>query len=102
MRGKGQKYQTWGTKSTAYTKLPTPSNPPRLPAPPPLETRNTTPAYTNFNRKPSIPIKRLTPAKMQERREKGLCYNCDEKFQADHRCSRPRLFLLEGVELHEP
>jgi hypothetical protein len=39
---------------------------------------------------------------MQERREKGICYNSDEKFQPGHRCSRPRLFLLEGVELEEP
>jgi hypothetical protein len=36
---------------------------------------------------------------MQEKREKLLCYNCDEKFQPGHRCNRPRLFLLEGVEL---
>jgi hypothetical protein len=38
---------------------------------------------------------------MQERKERGLCYNCDEKFQPGHKCSRPRLFLLEGVELDE-
>jgi hypothetical protein len=38
---------------------------------------------------------------MQKRREKGLCYNCDEKFQPGHRCNRLRLFLLEGVELGE-
>lgn len=38
---------------------------------------------------------------MQEMKEKGLCYNCDEKFQPGHRCSRPRLFLLEGVTLEE-
>jgi hypothetical protein len=30
-----------------------------------------------------------------------MCYNWDEKFQPGHRCSRPRLFLLEGVELGE-
>ena len=29
--------------------------------------------------KSKIPIKRLTPAQMDERRKKGLYYNCDEK-----------------------
>lgn len=36
---------------------------------------------------------------MQERRDKGLCYNCDEKYHAGHRCNRPKLYLLEGVEI---
>ena len=29
--------------------------------------------------KSKISIKRLTPAQMDERRKRGLCYNCDEK-----------------------
>ncbi|XP_026457854.1 uncharacterized protein LOC113358474 [Papaver somniferum] len=32
------------------------------------------------------PIKRLSYADMRKRREKGLCYNCDEVFQAGHKC----------------
>jgi hypothetical protein len=102
LRSRGQKYQSWVSNSQGYTKLAAPPNPSRIIAPNQPENRNTTPPYnTNFNRRPSIPIKRLTPAQMQERREKGLCYNCDEKFQSGHRCNRPRLFLLEGVELGE-
>jgi hypothetical protein len=38
---------------------------------------------------------------MQERREKGLCYHCDEKYQSGHKCSKPRLYVLEGVEWGE-
>jgi hypothetical protein len=34
----------------------------------------------------------LTPAEMAERREQGLCFNCEEKFTPSHRCKR--LFLL--------
>jgi hypothetical protein len=64
LRSRGQKYQTWGTNSSGYSKLTTTSNTPRLPAPPPPETRNTTSTYNNFNRKPSILIKQLTPAQM--------------------------------------
>ncbi|GAV57557.1 RVP_2 domain-containing protein [Cephalotus follicularis] len=34
---------------------------------------------------------------MQAKREKGLCFNCDEKFSAGHRCKgRMSLLLLEG------
>jgi hypothetical protein len=38
---------------------------------------------------------------MQERREKGLCYFCDEKYHQGHKCSRPKLYLLEGMEFKE-
>lgn len=27
-----------------------------------------------------FPIKRLTPKEMEAKREKGLCYNCDETW----------------------
>lgn len=35
---------------------------------------------------------------MEERRSKGLYYYCDEKYHVGHRCSRPKLFLLDGLE----
>jgi len=41
-----------------------------------------------------LPFKRLSQAEMQSRREKGLCFNCDEKFSPGHRCKK--LFLIEG------
>ena len=41
-------------------------------------------------------LRRLTAAEMAERREKGLCFNCDEKFSRGHRCQR--LFYLEVVD----
>jgi len=34
----------------------------------------------------TTPIKHLFEAEMRARREKGLCYNCDEKFTRGHRC----------------
>ena len=40
------------------------------------------------------PFKRLTPAEMAAKREKGLCFNCDEKFVSGHRC----LYMLEVVD----
>ena len=34
---------------------------------------------------------------MEERRKKGLCFNCDEKFQPTHHCKSTKLFFLEGL-----
>eukprot|EP00268_Persea_americana_P019978 TRINITY_DN202_c0_g1_i10.p1 TRINITY_DN202_c0_g1~~TRINITY_DN202_c0_g1_i10.p1 ORF type:complete len:156 (-),score=34.13 TRINITY_DN202_c0_g1_i10:242-709(-) len=39
-------------------------------------------------------IKRLTPDEIQDRCDKGLCFNCNEKFQPGYRCKK--LFYLEG------
>ena len=41
-------------------------------------------------------LRRLTTAEMAERREKGLCFNSDEKFSRGHRCQR--LYYLEVVD----
>nr|XP_016462819.1 PREDICTED: uncharacterized protein LOC107785918 [Nicotiana tabacum]XP_016462821.1 PREDICTED: uncharacterized protein LOC107785918 [Nicotiana tabacum]XP_016462822.1 PREDICTED: uncharacterized protein LOC107785918 [Nicotiana tabacum]XP_016462823.1 PREDICTED: uncharacterized protein LOC107785918 [Nicotiana tabacum]XP_016462824.1 PREDICTED: uncharacterized protein LOC107785918 [Nicotiana tabacum] len=42
-----------------------------------------------------LPLKRLTPTEIQGRREKGLCYYCDEKYSASHKCKNlPQLLLL--------
>ena len=42
-----------------------------------------------------LPLQRLSPAQMEERRKKDLCFNCDEKFQPGHHCKSAKLFLLE-------
>ncbi|XP_043725863.1 uncharacterized protein LOC122672458 [Telopea speciosissima] len=34
----------------------------------------------------TLPIKRMSIGEMQERRAKGLCYNCNEHFVPGHRC----------------
>ena len=49
--------------------------------------------------KPKIPVKRITPIQMDERRKKGLCYNCDEKRGPRHKCKNVKLFLLEGINI---
>ena len=36
---------------------------------------------------------------MDERRKRGLFYNCDEKWGIGHKCKNTKLFLLEGIEL---
>ncbi|CAA0819571.1 Unknown protein, partial [Striga hermonthica] len=37
-------------------------------------------------------IRRLTDKEMQRRREKGLCYSCNEKFTPGHRCKGKEVF----------
>ncbi|XP_062153129.1 uncharacterized protein LOC133861362 [Alnus glutinosa] len=46
-----------------------------------------------------IPSRRLSPAEMQDRRSKGLCFNCDDKFIPGHRCKK--LFVIEGIYTKE-
>nr|TKR79527.1 hypothetical protein D5086_0000271510 [Populus alba] len=42
--------------------------------------------------------RRLTGQEARERREKGLCFYCDEKYVPGHRCSRPQLFMMVDVQ----
>nr|GMD73853.1 Transposon Ty3-G Gag-Pol polyprotein [Ipomoea batatas] len=44
----------------------------------------------------NLPIKRLTHAEMREKREKGICYNCDQRWSNNHRC-RTRFLMLMGT-----
>nr|GMD76729.1 Transposon Ty3-G Gag-Pol polyprotein [Ipomoea batatas] len=44
-----------------------------------------------------LPIRRLSPQEMREKRAKGLCYNCDQKYTANHRC-RSRVLMLLGTD----
>ncbi|KAH0717613.1 hypothetical protein KY285_013644 [Solanum tuberosum] len=40
------------------------------------------------------PLKRLTQAEIQSRRECGLCYYCEEKYTVGHKCKTPPHLLL--------
>ncbi|XP_042950388.1 uncharacterized protein LOC122282508 [Carya illinoinensis] len=46
---------------------------------------------------PTNPYIPKLPAPTPLMREKGLCYYCDEKYHFGHKCTRPKLFLLEGL-----
>ena len=51
---------------------------------------------------PRLPIKRLTPTKMSARREKGLCFNYDDRFVPDHHCKPPQFLCLLVDDLDQP
>ena len=45
------------------------------------------------NPKRILPIRKLSPTKLQRWRQQGLCYNCDEKYTMGHKCKK--LFFIE-------
>ena len=47
---------------------------------------------------PSLPIKKLSPAELKDRRDKGLCFTCDEKFSYGHKCKNRMLILCAQDE----
>ncbi|XP_019460067.1 PREDICTED: uncharacterized protein LOC109359827 [Lupinus angustifolius] len=46
-------------------------------------------------------VKRISPSEMQLRREKGLCYFCDNKFTFNHKCPNRQLLFLQTEEDEE-
>lgn len=75
------------------------NNPPR-----PLATTNTNvvqKAPNNLGTSNPIPTRRLSPQELREKREKGLCFYCDKKFTAEHKCRNQKLFQLEIAHMVE-
>lgn len=46
-------------------------------------------------------IRRLSDKELQSKRERGLCYRCDEKWSIGHRCKRKELSVLLTCEEEE-
>ncbi|KAK8947224.1 hypothetical protein KSP39_PZI006735 [Platanthera zijinensis] len=46
-------------------------------------------------------VTRLTWPEMQARREKGLCFNCDEKYTKGHACQKVQVFMLHEEDDEE-
>nr|GLL44635.1 uncharacterized protein LOC109179602 [Ipomoea trifida] len=42
----------------------------------------------------TVPIRRMSAAEVQARREKGLCFYCDQKYSPGHRCKRSLHLLI--------
>lgn len=80
----------------SYRPSPTTSHytPPALGPPP-----NTNPKTPTVK----APFTHRTPEEMVFRREKGLCYNCDEKWSSSHRCKgRILLFIADEPDPSPP
>ncbi|KAL2466824.1 Eukaryotic aspartyl protease family protein [Abeliophyllum distichum] len=65
------------------------------------ETQRVVPKASSAGKPPNQPFKRLSKAELQIKREKGLCFRCDEKYTIGHRCKNKELQVLlvqEGGE----
>ncbi|KAJ8752156.1 hypothetical protein K2173_003764 [Erythroxylum novogranatense] len=82
-----QKKQSTTSKPSWSSKTITPSL--LVPAP-------SAKTITGTNNSPP-PFRRISGQEAKERRDKGLCYYCDEKYILGHRCNKPQLFAIEDV-----
>jgi hypothetical protein len=62
-----------------------------------MATRRTTPKIYRENIVPSP----KTPQQLEERKEKGLCFNCDNKYSKGHKCGEKKLFYIDCEEKQE-
>lgn len=90
VRAHQEGYHT-GTTTTVPTRVSAPGT-----------STGTIPIQTPTRYKPTSTVKPhfkiLSPAEVQEKREKGLCFTCDEKYNVNHRCKN-RIMILMGDEL---
>nr|GLL22031.1 uncharacterized protein LOC112097934 [Ipomoea trifida] len=49
----------------------------------------------------TVPIRRMSAAEVQARREKGLCFYCDQKYSPGHRCRRSLHLLIAADDIGE-
>ncbi|XP_019257770.1 PREDICTED: uncharacterized protein LOC109235985 [Nicotiana attenuata] len=99
--------ESWGFKprlSNSSGLLPNPNNN-KLQYNPKSQIPNSTikkpfePNFTKNNRPYGM---RLTAAEMNDKRSKGLCFFCDEKYIPGHKCkNNKQLYLLEVIEGEE-
>ena len=69
-----------------------------------MATRRTNPNIYRENNAPSPKTPqptRLTPQQLEERKEKGLCFNCDNKYSKGHKCGEKKLFYIDCEEEEE-
>jgi len=83
-------HKFYGPKSSPSNPLlPTATHSLKTTALPPLLNKSTpSPPVTKAM------IKKLSPAEVQLRREKGLCFTCDEKYSLSHRCPNKQYLWL--------
>lgn len=51
---------------------------------------------SNNRTSPTVPFKRLSWEEIKIRRAHGLCFNCNERFTAGHKCTTAQLLILEA------
>ena len=54
------------------------------------------PMTKNDPKTSKMAIQKISPSQMEDRRKKGLCYYCDDKWFMGHKCKAPKIFYMEG------
>jgi hypothetical protein len=62
-----------------------------------MATRRTNPNIYRENNDPSS----KTHRQLEERKAKGLCFNCDSKYSKGHKCGEKKLFYIDSEEEEE-
>ncbi|XP_035546571.1 uncharacterized protein LOC118348625 [Juglans regia] len=44
-----------------------------------------------------FPLKKVNSSQIDDKRRKGLCYHCEEKWNPNHVCKNPRVYYLQGA-----
>ncbi|KAG8387035.1 hypothetical protein BUALT_Bualt03G0211200 [Buddleja alternifolia] len=76
----------------AYRHIPSNHSQPRSPQIPPK------PPFQNQSEPTQNHRKLLIASEMRARREKNLCYNCDETFVPSHRCKQRQIYMIMSEE----
>ena len=66
-----------------------------------MATRRTNPNIQRENNAPSSKTPqptRFTPQQLEARKAKGLCFNCDNKYNKGHKCGEKKLFYIDCEE----
>ncbi|KAF5471969.1 hypothetical protein F2P56_008726 [Juglans regia] len=42
------------------------------------------------------PVRKVTSLQMDDKRKKGLCFHCDEKWNPNHTCKNPKVYIMQG------
>ncbi|KAK4426902.1 hypothetical protein Salat_1459000 [Sesamum alatum] len=97
-------------KSFSHFSRPLAVTPPSKPPVPNPSTSYTSNRFTqipphriaNPNHKPILQSRRMSPQEMDEKRSKGLCYWCDDKYTPGHQCSkRKQIYIMEVLDEDE-
>ena len=84
------------TNASIHNATSQKSLPPLLPTPPASQKLQPSQTPRHF------PIRRISPLEMQLRRDKGLCFTCDEKYSLNHRCPNKHMMVFETEEDEGP
>ncbi|XP_022031762.1 uncharacterized protein LOC110932814 [Helianthus annuus] len=94
---KSGRVDTGGSKTNSHPRITPPMNAAKLPLLP-TPNRSVAPAT-----KPANGTHRLTSKELEQKRAKGECFWCTEKFVPGHTCARPRkqLYVIEAEDDEE-